>query len=1060
MKRPPSEEALSTSTFVREDAEENETRKESGLRGRTFLDGAMVAGRYHVVRFVAQGSQGEVYAVEDTALRERVALKTIRMELASRPDVLKRFKDELRLARRVTHPNVCRVFDLGEHRGELELGRQSQPVTFLTMEMLEGETLHEYVARNGRIPPAQLLPLAEQMASALDAAHEAQIVHRDFKSSNVVLLQSRPSSTYARVVVTDFGLALGMAWKDTSESWRGGFIGTPSYMAPEQVRGEAVSPASDIYSFGVVLYEMATGRLPFIAETVMATALQRLQGPPPPPRTWAPELEPHWDQVLLRCLAQSPRERFATASEVVDALRGKSGTFVAAPPLPGPAAPANPAPVPVTRKVVAVLAPHSLWARAETAWMSTAFAEMLSAELAAGGQVRLLSGEEVAQMRRELALPESESFSADTLRRIRAHSGADLVLSGTYLALGHGESSTLRMDLRLQDSSTGEASIRLTEVGTERELLTFLSRVGSTLRERLGLMPLTSEEVHQVRHTMPASAEVTRLYAEGLACLRAHDVAAAVKWLEQVTEREPTFALAHSALAAAYQRSSFMERAKVAARRAFELSQGLPPEERLLVRARHHEAQAEWTQAIEAYQQLLECSPDTVEYGVALVSAQVCAGQVRDALATVEALRRLPPPMGNDSRIDLAAANAQAFSSDFTGSYHYASVAVDKARQAGQGGIAATALLMQSGSLRNLGNVTHAASLLEEAERLFLESGNHGGALRAMYQRAITLVDRGKLREAESVYGTAIRRVSSFRGSELEADILANAAWVYCHLGDLAEALRLIREAMELYRRLELIPEVTHYSIQLGMVRRHQGAMEEARHLLEQAAQAAREAVGDEFTEAWAQYELGQLFFDQGELSRARAHLDRALLLRRGRRLQAFAAETELSLARVAVEEGKPDEALRVLEQVLAAYAEPRTPDKEGLARAIMAQALLAKESLGAAREAIVQARSLAGQSENFVIMAEVALTYARCLSRSGTLLEREETSRHLQALFARARQGGLKSVELQARLALAELEETVGEVSLQATYLAIAGDANQLGYMTIARRAEAATRR
>jgi serine/threonine protein kinase/tetratricopeptide (TPR) repeat protein len=1021
----------------------------------------LIAGRYRVLRFIAAGSQGEVYAVEDCALRERVALKTIRMELASRPEVLRRFKDELRLARRVTHPNVCRVFDLGEHWGEQGREGGAQPVTFLTMELLEGETLQAYVKRNGQIPPDQLLPMAEQMASALDAAHEARIIHRDFKSSNVVLLPSQSSSAHPRVVVTDFGLALGMAWEDASESWRGGFIGTPHYMSPEQVSGESISPASDLYSFGVVLYEMATGRLPFIAETALATALQRLHKPPPPPRTWAPELEPHWDSVLLRCLARTPQERFATATEIVASLQGRPGTSVTVPPpQEQPASSPQAGKAPVTRRSVAVLAPHSLWARAETAWLSTAFAELLSAELATGGQVRVLSGEEVARMRRELALPESESLAADTLRRIRTHSGVDLVLTGTYLALGHGASSTLRVDLRLQDALTGEAVSRLTEVGTDRELLNLLSRVGATLRERLGLTPLTTEQVHQVRRTLPASPEVTRLYAEGLASLRAHDAAAAVRWLEQATEREPSFALAHSALAAAYQHQFLMERAKVAARRAFALSEGLPREDGLLVRARHHEAHAEWTQAIETYQELLKLSPDTVEYGVALASAQLYAGRLRDALATAEELRRLPPPIGSDARIELAVANAKASCSDFAASHDHAAVAVEQARRAGQGGVAATALVTQAWALRILGHAAQAVGLMGEAERLFHESGNQGGALRAMVMRAIALIDLVRLREAEGVYATALRRASGFRGSELEADILANAGHLYCYLGDLDEGLRLVQEAADIYRRLELIPDMTLLGVQLGMVRRYQGALAEARSLLEQGAQAAREAVGNAYVEAWAHHELGLLLLDQDELTGARSHLERSLALRQGRGLRAFTGETQLSLAKLAVAEGNLEEAFSLAEQTLAAYAEPHNPVKEGLAHAIMAQVLLAQEKPAAALEAIRQARRLAGLSESFFIMAEVALTSAAWVSRNGTSEEREEISRQMLPLAEKARAGGLKGIELQARLALAELEGAGGQVPIPAAYLDIAWDAYLLGYVSVGRKAEAAARR
>ena len=219
---------------------------------RAFAAGELVAGRYRVERFIARGGMGEVYAAEDLSLNERVALKAIRPTLAATPEALLRFKRELRLARRVTHANVCRVFDIGEH------GAPS-PLLFFTMELLVGRTLHEYLVQQGRLPPEQVLRLAEQMAAALDAAHAAQIVHRDFKSGNVMLVPTAAAPGGVRAVVTDFGLARGeVLQEDGSVSQESYFQGSPAYMSPEQVEGRPLSLASDLYSFGVVLFPLST----------------------------------------------------------------------------------------------------------------------------------------------------------------------------------------------------------------------------------------------------------------------------------------------------------------------------------------------------------------------------------------------------------------------------------------------------------------------------------------------------------------------------------------------------------------------------------------------------------------------------------------------------------------------------------------------------------------------------------------------------------------------------------------------------------------------------------
>jgi len=1014
---------------------------------RAFSAGDVVAGRYRVVRFLASGSMGEVYAAEDLSLHERVALKAIRAEVAGAPQSLARFKRELRMARRVTHPNVCRVFDLGQHRyteDETEDG-----LTFLTMELLEGETLLEYLAKQGRLPPGEVLELAEQMAGALDAAHSAQVIHRDFKTGNVMRV---PSGTQGgvRAVVTDFGLALA---DDAVITRDRELLGSPGYMSPEQVEGSPLSAASDLYSFGVVLFELVTGRLPFLATTAAATALMRLREPPPSARELVPELDPAWDRVLTRCLARWPDERYATAAEAVATLRSGAGTTVSA---RGSIAPPPKRPsgsMPVARRSVAVLAPRNLSGRNELAWLSTALAEMLSAELALGGQVRLLSGESVARMCNDLALPESEGFAEDTLGRIRAWSGVDGVLTGSYLIVGQGDTAVLRLGLLLQEAATAETMAHLTVTGTEQQLLELVTRAGEMLRQRLGLGPSGTEKGRGVLGAMPAHPEAARLYAEGLAALRGHDAASAVEKLERTVHREPGFGPAWSALAAAFKQLYLESRAQEAARRASELSAGLSAEECLLVRARHHEAQAEWTQAIEAWQMLLRQFPDNVEYGTALVSAQVAAGRPREAQETLIALRRLPAPLSEDVRLDLAAAVAMGETSDFVTSRQLASEAVRRARRVGQTQLAASALILEAYAARNLGKPAQAVELLEDAERLFLTGGDRGGAAHAIMVRAFALKDLGRLRAAEGLILTALRVARELQGTSLVAECLTSAGVLSCLLGELDEALLRGREALELYQRLELPIGANYATLVLGMVQGYRGELDEAQRLLEQASRVARERFGDGYVEAWACYELGLLLLARGAPERARPQLERALELRQARGIRAFVAETELALARLCMDEGRLEEALALAEQALAAHAALRSPDNEGRAHAMRARALLAQRDLPGARRTLARARVLAEGSEDLHILAEVALTGAWVTRADGEPAEREAEARQLEGLAARVARAGLQGVWLEARLALAELSRDGAELQ------AIEREATRRGYLALARRAGAAAR-
>ena len=288
-------------------------------------EGELLAGRFRIVRFLAAGGMGEVYEAEDQELREHVALKIIRPEVLVQPSAVTRFKREVHLARKVTHPNVCRIYDLFRH--SQEGGSAREDTIFISMELLKGKTLSMHLEGVGRMSVGDTLPLLRQMASALSAAHGAGIVHRDFKPGNVVLVGT-DGPEKLRPVVTDFGLALQSLLPNEGVSFTTdqGLLGTPAYMSPEQLEGRAATAASDIYAFGLVIYEMVTGTRPFQGDTPISAALKRLSESPTPPRKFQPRLSACWESAILRCLERDPRKRFANAEDVARAIsRDDSG---------------------------------------------------------------------------------------------------------------------------------------------------------------------------------------------------------------------------------------------------------------------------------------------------------------------------------------------------------------------------------------------------------------------------------------------------------------------------------------------------------------------------------------------------------------------------------------------------------------------------------------------------------------------------------------------------------------------------------------------------------------
>jgi serine/threonine protein kinase/tetratricopeptide (TPR) repeat protein len=427
--------------------------------------GQLLCGRFQVSNLLGRGGMGEVYRADDLELSEPVALKLVRPGWRDDPIMQARFRDEIRLARRISHPAICRIFDLFSDT------RAGAPLLFFTMEYVNGETLSARLATAGALERSEVLRIARTIAGGLDAAHNAGVIHRDLKPANILL------GADGRIVITDFGLAR-ILHEDVSQpslTVPGQIVGSPHYMAPEQFTGEPITPAVDVYAFALIIYEMAAGRRPWPAADVLRAAVLRLAGPPPPlsgisamPRTW--------DHLLELALARDPSVRPRSAGELVGALEraGPASVFRSSPHTRlsrRALIAAASATIPVTAFVVwlryigrsipnAPLVMLTNVTDAPDRQRGEALDLYLAGQLAQSPRMRLLSGDRIAaawQAMRGRGTPLPRRFDARDAREIALREGASIVVSPAYQTSFSGQ-PVLRVTVQLTGSDPSSSA--------------------------------------------------------------------------------------------------------------------------------------------------------------------------------------------------------------------------------------------------------------------------------------------------------------------------------------------------------------------------------------------------------------------------------------------------------------------------------------------------------------------------------------------------------------------------------------------------------------------------
>jgi tetratricopeptide (TPR) repeat protein len=594
--------------------------------------------------------------------------------------------------------------------------------------------------------------------------------------------------------------------------------------------------------------------------------------------------------VVIQVPDRRPASRLGTVA-AVPLLAALSALALVQRPSPPPSPrkpPARVVAVPTAgRPTVAVLGFKNLSGDPKDDWISGALAEIVGFELAAPGRLRLIPAEDVARMRRELALPAAESHSSRTLEGIRRDLGTDLAVAGSYLAAAPGK---LRLQVLVQDTRTGETVAWTRQTGSPEELIDLATAAARGIQATIGGGNAGPAEAA----AFASSTGSLRLYSEAMARLRVWDAPAALPLLDRAIAIDPQNPFARDALAWGYAQLGFDGRAREAAKEALEISKDLPREIRSRVEGRAREVRGEWAEAARIYGDLHRLHPDDLEVGLRLAGAQKGAGQADRSLATLAVLRRLPPPAGDDPRLDLAEAAAAFELGDFARSRDAASRAIAGAERRGALVLMAEGLSSRGWALHRLGREEAALADHRVARGLFEKTGDRGAAAGAQVASATILQVTGHPAEARQAYEAAIPVLREIGDRPREAKALNNLASLLGDQGDLAGVASLLERSLAIKRETGDLPGL-----------------------------------------ATSLANLGNLLRSRGETGAARARLEEALKINRGLKNDFGTAFALRGLARVSVRQGRPEEALAALEEALALSR--KTGDAEGAAEALLA---------------------------------------------------------------------------------------------------------------------------
>jgi tetratricopeptide (TPR) repeat protein/tRNA A-37 threonylcarbamoyl transferase component Bud32/TolB-like protein len=897
--------------------------------------GTVLAGRYEILNVLGTGGMGSVYRAQDRELDRLVALKVIRPELARNAAIVDRFKQELRLSHQVTHRNVVRMYDLAEDSG----------MRFVTMELVAGRDLRSILEERGKLPSDEAVDILQQICFALEAAHGVGILHRDLKPQNVM------REAAGRVVVMDFGLARTIEGDGMTQS--GALVGTMEYMSPEQALGKDLDQRSDIFALGLIGYEMLTGNMPFKAESAIASLLKRTRERAVPCVQLDPNIPGALSDIIGKCLESDVEQRYGNVGEVLRDLETWRGKTAAA-------SLRFPADVPSTGMsgrwllavgggalLIALAAGISLTVRhfsgshsaaavasaptislaimpfynasGDTTlnWLGASLADMLGSDIGASSQVRMVSPDRLQQVLGDLHVSANSQVDAATLKRAAEFTNAQTVIFGQFIRAG----SEIRISTTVMGLAPDTRTVVTTDVPDEKDLLTSVDKLAGELREKLTTDPKVVNDLKaHAERPSTTSVEALKSYEDGVTLERAGDNLKALEQFRAATTVDSNFALAYSRLAETYSNLGHDDLAESASRRAVELSDALPAQERYLIEANDARIHNNTQKAIDAYKQLVAANPSDTDAQFAL------AGLYEQTNDFAAAKQRLAAVLANDPKnvqALLASGRVAIKSDDPNSGLDFLNRAYTLADE--------------------LNDQEEKATILQATGIAYKLLNRPDDALQK-------LQDSLKIKQ----------QIDDRRG---EAASLDQIAQIQNHQGKSAEALAAYKQALAISRQIGDEAGVGAELINSGSFYHDQGKPDQAEQYFTEALQIERQ-LGDQDLQALCLHNIGSIKMDQGAYQDSLTYLEQAYELRQKLNVPEDTADSLHDLAEVNTKLGQYDTALSDYLKSIETYRSFNDQRGVEIESDGMAKIFAAQGRYGAALDSMKNAVSIVRQTK------------------------------------------------------------------------------------------------